>query len=380
MKIEGHYEPAFQAVCEAFAQNFDEGLDVGASFAVTQDGKSVVDLWAGTADSAGNPWREDTIVNVYSTTKTMAGMCMLILADRGDLDFDAPVAQYWPEFSENAGADHGKENVLVKHVMSHSAGLSGFDSPVSVEDCYDWDKIVTQLAAQPCWWEPGTAHAYHSLSQGYLQGEVLRRITGKTIGTFFREEIAEPLGADFHIGLDAKHDHRVAELIPPEENLTAGVPDDDSIPSRTFRSPAMTALEPQTREWRAAEIPAAGGIGNARAIARVHSALACGGTVDGITLLSAAGVERVLEPQIEGVDMALGMQAKWGMGYAISAEGMTHSPNPRAFTWGGWGGSRAIIDLDARVSIGYAMTRMESTTTGDPRTERLINAVYASLG
>ena len=185
----------------AFAANFASGDEVGASVCVTRAGRTVVDLWAGDADTQGRPWAEDTIVNVWSTTKTMAATCVLMLADRGEVDLDAPVATYWPEFAAN-----GKEGVLVRHVMSHSAGLAGWDPPIEVDVLYDWDRAVELLAAQATWWEPGTASGYHALTQGYLQGEIVRRVTGRSIGTFFREEVAEPLGADFHIGLPESED------------------------------------------------------------------------------------------------------------------------------------------------------------------------------
>ena len=306
MDIKGTITPGFEAVGDAFAQSFEEGLEVGAAAAVTVNGVPVVDIWAGDADPQGTPWVQDTIVNVYSSTKTMAATCMLMLADRGELDFDAPVARYWPEFAQN-----GKEGVLVRHVMSHTAGLPGFDPPVVATDLYDLDAIASRLAAQSLWWEPGTKSGYHAVTQGNLEGEILYRITGKRMGAWFRDEVAGPLGADFHMGLPASEDHRVAELIPPDGgmNITAeGVEMNgviipfDSIAVRTLTSATLDATEPKTREWRAAEIPAAGGIGNARSMARVHSMLANGGAVDGVRLMSEAGARRGLEQQIDNVD------------------------------------------------------------------------------
>jgi CubicO group peptidase (beta-lactamase class C family) len=373
IKVSGTCEPGFEAVREAFAANFDQGPDVGASVAVTRDGESVVDLWAGDADPKGTPWAKDTIVNVYSTTKTMAALCVLMLADRGEIDLAAPVAKYWPEFSQN-----GKEGVLVSHVMSHSAGLSGFDNPTPT-DLYDWNDIVERLARQAPWWEPGTRSGYHAVTQGFLQGEIVRRVTGRTIGQFFREEVAEPLGADFHIGLDPKHDERVGELIPPGAALGAASDGSDSIAARTFAGPNLDATEPRTSEWRRAEIPAAGGIGNARSVARVHSALACGGSVDGVRLMSEAGVERALEEQTRGTDLVLGIPVVFGMGFGLNDASFPISPNPRTFFWGGWGGSLAIIDLDARVSIAYVMNHMEANLVGDKRGGAIAMAAYQCL-
>jgi CubicO group peptidase (beta-lactamase class C family) len=373
--VHGFCKPGFEAVRGAFSANFDQGLELGASLAVTRDGEFVVDLWAGAASPDGKPWAEDTIVNVYSTTKTMAASCVLVLADRGAVDLQAPVARYWPEFAQN-----GKQGVTVAHVMSHSAGLSGFDPPApTAEQLYDWDAVVDRLAAQAPWWEPGSASGYHAITQGYLQGEIVRRVTGRSIGRFFREEIAEPLGADFHIGLDPKHDARVGELIPPTAPLGAQAADPDSIAARTLGAAPLTGTEPQTSAWRRAEIPAAGGIGNARSVARVHAALACGGSVDGVKIMSEAGVARALEEQTRGTDLVLGVPIVFGMGFGINDAAFPISPNPRSFFWGGWGGSLAIIDLDARVSIAYVMNRMEADLMGDRRGGLIAMAAYQSL-
>ena len=375
MVIEGHCQPEFEPVREAFAANFEKGLEVGASVAVTRDGESVVDLWAGDADPRGTAWGRDTLVNVYSTTKTMAAISVLVLADRGEVDLDAPVARYWPEFSQG-----GKEGVLVRHVMSHSAGLSGFEPKLDAPaDLYDWDAICNRLEAQTPWWEPGSQSGYHAVTQGFLQGEIVRRVTGRSIGTFFREEVAQPLGADFHIGLDPEHDERVGELIPPGAPPASAMADPESVGTRTMRSVVMTGEEPQTEGWRRAEIPAAGGIGNARAVARVHSALACGGEVDGVRLMSEATVARILEEQTRGTDLVMGVPLVFGMGFGLNDASFPISPNPRAFFWGGWGGSLAIIDLDARISIAYVMNRMEANLMGDPRGGSVAGAVYQSL-
>ena len=216
--VQGFAHDRFAPVREAFEANLASGADVGASFCATVEGETVVDLWGGYADEARTrPWERDTIVNVYSTTKTMTALTALLLADRGELDFDAPVARYWPEFAAN-----GKAGVTVGHLMSHSSGLSGWKETVSEADLYDWDKVTALLAAQAPFWEPGTASGYHGMTQGYLVGEVVRRITGRSIGTVFREEIAEPLDADFYIGLPESEDARVADLIPPPPGTGMG--------------------------------------------------------------------------------------------------------------------------------------------------------------
>ena len=375
MNTQGFCKPGFEGVQAAFEANFEKGAELGASIAVTLEGEPVVDLWGGDASPKGNPWAQDTLVNVYSTTKTMAAFCVLILADRGAIDLQAPVADYWPEFGQN-----GKTGVRVAHVMSHSAGLAGFDPPLSaVKELYDWAAICDRLAAQAPWWEPGTQSGYHAITQGYLQGEIVRRVSGRSIGQFFREEIAEPLGADFHIGLSPAHDSRVGELIPPSTALGDAMQDPGSIAARTFAGAALDATEPQTSAWRRAEIPAAGGIGNARSVARVHSALACGGSVDGTSIISEAGVARILEEQTRGTDMVLGAPLVFGMGFGLNDPTFPISPNPRSFFWGGWGGSLAVIDLDARVSIAYVMNRMEADLLGDLRGGSIAGAVYAAL-
>ncbi len=377
METQGICKPGFEAVREAFEANFAEGLEIGAAAAVTVDGEFVVDIWGGDADTGGTPWQRDTIVNVYSTTKTMAATCMLILADRGELDFDAPVAQYWPEFAQN-----GKEGVLVRHVMAHTAGLPGFDPPITTEQLYDLDAVASNLAAQAPWWEPGTASGYHALSQGQLQGEILYRITGRRMADWFRTEVAEPLGADFWISLPASEDHRVGALQPPVftgDKLTVnGVEvSADSIAVKTLASCPMTATEPATRKWRAAEVPAAGGFGNARSVARIHAALACGGAVDGVRLMSEAGVRRAMEEQTDSIDKVLMVRMRHGLGFGFQLGALTTEPGQ--MFWGGWGGSLAAIDLDRRMSIAYVMNRMDSDLMGDLRGRRITAAAQGCV-
>ncbi|MBB83806.1 MAG: serine hydrolase [Deltaproteobacteria bacterium] len=376
IEIHGFANPGFEPIREAFEKNFALGLEQGASVAVTRDGEFVVDLWAGEADGTGRAWERDTIVNVYSTTKTMAAMSVLVLADRNEIDLAAPVATYWPEFAKN-----GKEGVTISHVMSHSAGLSGFEPALeSHELLYDWDLCCERLANQSPWWEPGSASGYHAITQGYLQGEIVRRVTGQTIGQFFRSEIAAPLGADFWIGLPASEDARVADLVPPEFGAAGdSTAPEDSLPHRTMSSVPITGHEPRDREWRGAEIPAAGGTGNARSVGRIHSALACGGEVDGVRILSQAGVERILEEQTIGTDLVMGAPLRFGQGFGLIHPDVPMSPSERAFYWGGWGGSIAMTDLDLRATITYVMNRMESNLLGDKRGARILHAAYGAL-
>jgi len=362
--IHGTFEPEFEPVRDTFAANFDAGSELGASLCVTRDGEVVVDLWGGDADTAGRPWERDTIVNVWSTTKTMAATAMLVAADRQLIDLDAPVAEYWPEFAAN-----GKGSVLVRHVMAHSAGLPAWDPPIAPRDLAEWELVTARLAAQAPLWEPGTRSGYHAFTQGFLEGEIIRRVTGRSIGRYFADEIAGPLGADFHIGLPDSEEPRVAEIVAPEvpvgDNALTGDAG-SALGNRVMESCPVTGAEPNERWWRAAEIPAAGGTGNARSVARIHAALACDGTLDGVTLMSPATLDRVLEEQTNGLDEVLNWSMRYGIGFGLMSEATPLSPNPRAFFWGGWGGSIALIDRDTRTSVAYMMNRM-GTGLGDLR-------------
>ena len=375
MEVHGFCDPKFDAVREAMVQNFEQHGDVGASVALTLEGEFVCDLWAGVTSEGGtDPWEEDTLVNVWSTTKTMAALCALVLSDRGLLDLQAPVAKYWPEFAQN-----GKEQVLVSHCLAHSAGLSGLDDIIPNETLYDWDAMCRLLAEQAPWWPPGTASGYHAITQGHLIGEVIRRITGRTLGQFFAQDIAEPLNADFHIGTPEHVFDRIATLSPPgAEGLPADL-DEDSVAARTFRSPAPVAEAAMTKGWRTAEIPAANGHGNARSVVRAQTPVANGGKAFGVELLSPEGAARALELQIEGDDLVLGVPSRFGMGYGLSSPDFPMGPNPNTGFWGGWGGSTIVVDQDARLCCSYVMNKMQPGVLGDPRGFGILQAAYASL-
>ena len=374
MEIHGTCKPQFERVKAVFEENFEQRGDVGASVAVSLEGETMVDLWAGHRDRARTlPWERDTIVNVYSTTKTMAALTALLLADRGELDLYAPVKRYWPEFAQN-----GKDKVEVRHFLSHSAGLSGMDEPMNDQDVYDWEKMVTALARQAPWWEPGTASGYHALTQGHLIGEVVRRVTGVSLGEFFRRELAEPLGADFHIGTGPEHDHRIGELIPPK-TAPADESKPNSIAARTFANPFISARASSTRAWRAAEIPAANGHGNARSVMAVQTLAANLGIASGKRIMSEAGCRAIFDKQTFGKDLVLGVPVRFGMGYGITTDAMPMGPNPNIAYWGGWGGSTAVIDQDARLCISYVMNRMEGNLMGDLRGFKLLLAAHRSL-
>jgi CubicO group peptidase (beta-lactamase class C family) len=375
IEIHGHCEPKFAAVKDVLAASIEAGEDIGASFAAYVEGEAVVDIWGGYVDEAKTqPWVEDTIVNVYSTTKTMTFLCAMVLAERGKLDFDANVADYWPEFAQN-----GKENVKVWHLLDHAAGLSGTDEKLVGEDTYDWHKVVSALEKQAPWWEPGTATGYHALTQGYLIGEVVRRITGQTIGQFFAQEIAGPLNADFFIGVPESEFGRIGYLFPPtEDTALTGDGDPESIAVRTFRYPAASAMQSREDGWRKAEIPAANGHGNARSVAKIHALLANMGEAHGVRLLSESLARQVMDVRIEGTDMALAQPMSFGLGFGINTAKLL-SPNPNVCFWGGWGGSLALIDQDERMSLSYVMNKMHVGLVGDMRSYNLVQAMYAAL-
>jgi CubicO group peptidase (beta-lactamase class C family) len=356
-EIQGSYDDLFTAAPMALAGLLDGG-DVGGAVAVFVDGEPVVDVWGGFADADRTiPWQRDTITGVFSVTKTMTALCALLLADRGDLDLDAPVGRYWPEF-----AAAGKEKVLVRHLLAHTAGLPDWDGPI--EELYDWPAATARLAAQALEWEPGSAAGYHSLTQGFLVGEVVRRITGRTVGEFFAAEVAGPLGADFSIGLPAEQDSRVALAVPPpsrDEDYAASAPGNAAAPGTAVR-----VRDGNSVAWRRAQIPAAGGFGNARSVALVQSVLACGGAVRGVRLLSPAGCSRAREEQFSGEDRRLGMPIRWGLGYGLFGN---------SFGWGGWGGSLVMIDPDARMVVAYVTNQMREPAE-DTRGLELVMAAY----
>ncbi|HEY3842537.1 MAG TPA: serine hydrolase domain-containing protein [Acidimicrobiales bacterium] len=358
--VQGTYEPRFEGVRTVLSDNLDSGADVGASVAIYLHGEPVVDIWGGYVDAARSaPWQRDTLTNVWSTTKTMTFLCALMLADREQLDFHAPVATYWPEFAEA-----GKESVEVRHLMGHTAGLPGWDQKIEPEQLADWELCTSALAAQKPWWEPGTASGYHAVTQGYLIGEVVRRLTGESIGAWFAREVAKPLEADFFIGTPESEDARISNVIPPPPpNLDEMEVTDIMV--NTLLNPPLDASMAHHTWWRRAEIPAANGHGNARSVAAIQSVIAGRGAARGVRLLSAAGTDAIFEEQADGTDLVLGVPLRFGMGYGL---GNAEMPlGPRACYWGGYGGSVIIMDQDTDLTICYVMNRMESGLVGDMR-------------
>jgi CubicO group peptidase (beta-lactamase class C family) len=377
-EVKGTCDPRFASIRTALQDQLDSGEELGASIAIVVDGAPVVDLWGGWSDpEQTKAWEKDTITNVWSTTKTMTNLAALVLVDRGQLDVHERVAKYWPEFAAN-----GKQDIEVRHLMSHTSGVSGWAQPSVAEDIYDWEKSTAMLAAQAPWWTPGTASGYHALNQGHLVGEVIRRVSGRSLGQFFAQEIAGPLGADFHIGLNPSEFHRVSNVIPPPPlPIDFAKLDPDSPMFKTFTGPAIDASESWKAEWRQAEIGAANGHGNARSVARIQSVVSNGGEVDGVRLLSPETIETIFEEQSNGMDLVLGVPLRFGIGYGLPLlETVPYIPEGRRCFWGGWGGSLVVNDLERRMTIAYMMNKMGAGLIGSPRAAAYLAACYETVG
>ncbi|MGW3663026.1 serine hydrolase domain-containing protein [Streptomyces sp. NPDC005141] len=380
---EGHCDPRFTAVRTAFEENFRARGELGAAVCVTLDGETVVDLWGGSADAARTrPWERETLVNVWSTSKGPTALCAHILADQGLLDLDAPVATYWPEF-----AAAGKADVLVRHLLSHRAGLSGLREPHTFAQLCDWELTVRRLAEQEPWWEPGTRSGYHALTFGHLVGELVRRVSGLLPGAFLEREVTGPLGIDFTIGLPEKEAGRAAELVHPpaasSSEQAAVFAQLAPAALAALANPSVGAAEANTPRWRAAEIPAANGHGTARAIAELYGIFALKGTYGSRRVLSPEAAERVREGQGSCRDLVLGAgfanETEAGLGLWLSGVNGSYGPNPRAFGHDGFGGSCGLADPEAGVSLGYVMNRMGPHIADDPRKMALVDALYSAL-
>ncbi|MDP7738653.1 serine hydrolase domain-containing protein [Mycobacterium paragordonae] len=379
--IAGHYDERFGALAAAFADEITTGGELGAAIAIDIGGEMVVDIWGGYADRAKTrQWDRDTIVNVFSSTKNVTALAALVLIDRGDLDPYAPVARYWPEFAAN-----GKHGIEVRHVLSHTSGVSGWELPFTIDDVYDWDKATAQLAAQAPWWEPGSASGYHAVNSGHLIGEIIRRITGMPLKDFVREHIARPLDADIQIGAVAEDDSRIAELIPPPPlDVPLDAMPEDHPMRKTFgmlAPNAEAALTAQTTAWRRADIGAANGHGNARSLVRALSAISLGGMTDGVRLLNPDTIDLIFTEQANGIDLVLGMPARWGIGFGLPKyEAVPDIPDGRICYWGGWGGSMVVMDTDRRMTFSYVMNKMgQVTSAGSDRTQKYTRLIYEAV-
>lgn len=387
--IAGEVAPGYEPVRDAFSANFDQHGDIGAAFSLYVRGEKVVDLWGGIADTTtGRAWEQDTLQLVYSTTKGATAICAHLLAQSGALDLEAPVAEYWPEF-----AAEGKGEIPVRWLLSHRSGLPTVDAHLTPAEVVQWQPIVEALAAQRPYWDPGTAHGYHALTYGWLVGEVVKRVDGRSIGRFFADEVAEPLGLDFFIGLPESEEPRVSRLeatkiggIPPEfdvENLPEQIrglilaaTDPEGLLQRALTVTRPDALDYNARDVHAAEIPAANGITTARSLARMYAATV--GEVDGLRLLDPATVTDAVAEQSNGPDRVLMIPTRFGSGFFIPS---TFSPllGPSSFGHAGAGGSLGMADFARQIGFGYVMNKMQQNLSGDPRTLTLVAAVNACV-
>ena len=375
LTIEGTCAPGYEHVRDAFAASFardDDYRECGAAVAAYRRGRPVVDLWGGFADRARTrPWRRDTLVNVWSTTKGAVAAALALLVEDGALDYADPIVRHWPEL----GAA-GKGGTTIAHVLSHQAGLPGFREPTRIADLYDWKRSCTALARQVPAWEPGTNTSYHAMTFGYLAGEIVRRVTGKTVGRFLAERIATPLGADFFIGLPATEEPRVAETIAPKSPPNLALLQIPEAAMMALVNPQLEPEAPNARGWRAAEIPAANGHASAQGVARLYAALANGGELDGARLWSSATIARMATAQSARRDMMLGFTGNWALGVTLNVGGV-YGPDPLAFGHSGWGGSFGCASPATGVAVGYVCNQMGSELVGDPRGAGLCNAVFA---
>lgn len=402
LEIEGICHPRFAAVRTAFEAAFEKNREVGAAIAFELDGKTVIDLWAGHTDQKKTQrWRHDTIVNTYSTTKGITAICAHQLAERGLLDFDAPVAAYWPEF-----AQAGKQDLPVRFLLNHQAGLPALRRPMPDGALFDWAAMTEALAAETPWWEPGTAQGYHAVTYGYLIGEVIRRASGKTTGEWLRTELADPLEADFQLGVPASEAGRVSDLIgsllPPQlgnadqkdtkpgttrvrlkgplANFFRDMGDPSTIIGSAFGNPPQRPGIVNSHAWRSAEIPSANGHGTAAGLARLYGTLACGGERGDVRILQPQTIERARQEQGCEPDRILAdLKIRYGLGFMLQSKVLPLSPSPNAFGHPGAGGSLGMADPDAKVGFGYVMNRLKPGLMGGATAYAVLDAFYEAL-
>ena len=388
-EIGGETAPGFEGVREAFAANLAGNQEVGAAVAVYLHGRKVVDLWGGIADpETGRPWERDTLQVVYSTTKGVTAACAHLLAQRGGLDLDAPVAEYWPEFAAN-----GKAHIPVRWLLTHQAGLPTIDHPITPAEAIAWDPMVTALAAQRPFWEPGTEHGYHGLTYGWLVGEVVRRVTGRSLGTFLAEEIAAPLDLDLWIGLPKAEQHRVSRIIAapvdfdalarieldalpePARDVIAAYADPTSLTVRSLLTIITPPLDHNDPDEQSAEMPSTNGICTARALARFYAALI--GEVDGHRILEPGTLAAATAEQATGIDRILRVPVRIGTGFGLPTPDMFWY-SPTAFGFPGLGGSLGFADPATGLAFGYVMNHIQEGTL-DPRAATLLDAVHSAM-
>ncbi|PLB44854.1 beta-lactamase [Aspergillus steynii IBT 23096] len=355
--VKGEWDPEFNDLHDLLQKNIANESEVGASITVNINGKNVVDIWGGYRDAArSQPWEADTIVNVFSTTKNIVNLAMLVLIDRALLDPHEKVSKYWPEFAHN-----GKRDIEVRHLMSHTSGLSGWDEHMELSDLYDFESAAAKLAAQAPAWTPGTASGYHSLTQGFLLGNVVRQVTSMTLTEFIAKEIASPLGADFQIGAKQSDWPRIADMIGYTQPAPTDL-DTTSIAYKCLYNPMFPFEIANTPEWRNSELGSCNGHGNARSVARILSTISNGGDVDGKPFLKPETIDLIFQEQSMGPDLALGFPFRFGMGFALTAPNLWPPYLPatgRVCWWAGAGGSIGVMDLDRRMTVAYTPNKMQ---------------------
>lgn len=398
-ELQGHCDPRFQRVYDLLAANINSGVEVGASIFVNIDGEDVIDLWGGWREREHvTPWTEDTIVSVFSGSKTVTSLAVLILVDRGEVDLDAPVATYWPEFAQS-----GKDKATVRQMLSHTVGLPAWEPPFSLQDAIDVPTSTAKLAALAPWWTPGTRGSYHASTFGHLNGELVRRVTGMTLSAFIAEEITGPLNADFHLGLTDDLMTRTATVYPPDDGPaltpaqktsppTSG--DDPLAVERAFsarmrlgsfsgekRDPLALFNSP---DWRRLEFGGSTGHANARGLGRIMSVLSLGGASGGVQLLKPETIELIFHQQFHGIDSYYLKPIRWGIGYALAPlEHKERGPLPfirpsrRTCYWYGSGGALAIADVERRMTLTYTENQCQSGKRSPNGT--YYDAVYDSL-
>ncbi len=375
--VDGFCAARFQAVRDAFADNFTQRGERGGAVAIWHRGEAVVDLWGGWSDTARQvPWARDTLVNVFSVSKALCAITCMRLVDAGKLDLDGRVARYWPQFEQG-----GKGAITVRQLLSHQAGLPAIRKELPDGAALDWTTMTEALAQQAPWWEPGTAHGYHVNTYGFLAGELVRRIDGRGIGTLLREDVAGPLGADIHIGLPAREHHRVSDFLWPGSPPKPQIADDDALMRwNTYWNPpgfsgAHWVNDPR---WREAEVPSTNGHGHARAVARVYAALAQDGAIDGVRILSRAALAAATTEQVNGPDVINQRPSRFGIGFQLTQPERPLGPNPDAFGHFGAGGSLGFCDPKSGIAFGYVTNDM-GPRWQNPRNRALIEAVYAAI-